>query len=130
MFITPLFAALLALLFIYLSVAVVRLRIGKNISSGHGDLISLERAIRAHGNFAEYVPLTLILLWFVETLTMSRLMVLVLGGVFVIGRLLHVVGIMNPKDWMICRQVGMAATFVVITVLSLYLIYFYFPVSV
>ena len=129
MFITPLFAALLALLFIYLSYGVVRIRFGQKISSGHGDLRSLERAIRAHGNFSEYVPITLILLWFVETLTMSRLMVLVLGSVFIIGRVLHVIGMMNPKKWLICRQIGILSTFAVITILSLHLIYFYFPVS-
>ncbi len=129
MFMTPLFAAILSLLYVYLSYAVIRLRMIHRLGSGSGDIVALERAIRAHANFAEYVPLTLILLWFVETLTMSSTLVLLFGSVFVLGRIMHVVGMLQPKRWMILRQIGMVATLSVIAILALYLLYWYYPIG-
>lgn len=129
MFMTPLFAAILGLLFVYLSYGVIKFRMAHRIASGSGEVAALERAIRAHANFAEYVPLTLILLWFVETLTMSSTLVLLFGSVFVFGRILHVIGMVRPQRWMILRQLGMVLTLSVIAILSIYLLYWYYPIG-
>jgi hypothetical protein len=64
--VTSFYAGLLAFLFIGLSVRVIRFRRGKHIAIGDGDDPSLRRAMRVHANFAEYVPLALILIAFVE----------------------------------------------------------------
>src|SRR5690606_35232509 len=60
--ITLAFASLNALIFIFLSILVVRGRFKERVSVGAGGKTSLELKIRAHGNFAEYVPLALFLL--------------------------------------------------------------------
>ncbi len=64
--IVPFYAALLALLFMVLSVRVMRERGRARVAIGTGGNIALERRIRVHGNFAEYVPLALLLLAFME----------------------------------------------------------------
>jgi uncharacterized membrane protein YecN with MAPEG domain len=59
--ITPLYAGLLALLYLVLSYRIVVLRRNK-VSLGDGGNPILQRRIRAHGNFSEYVPMILIML--------------------------------------------------------------------
>ena len=60
--IIPLYAALLALLFIALSVRTLRLRRHLKIAVGDAGNTQMLRAMRAHANFAEYVPMCLLLL--------------------------------------------------------------------
>lgn len=59
--IVPFYTALLAAFYIFLSVRVVRIRRQEKVGIGDGNNVRLRRAIRAHGNFAEYVPLAVIL---------------------------------------------------------------------
>jgi len=52
----------------------------------------LERAVRAHGNLAEYAPIMLILLYLLEALpgtSVTPTTLHVLGGSFLLGRLMH-----------------------------------------
>ena len=48
-------------LFFRLFMDVVKLRRANKISLGHGKNSKLERAVRAHANFIEYVPLSIML---------------------------------------------------------------------
>ena len=128
MLLTPLFAAILGLFYIYLSLSVVKVRFGDKISLGTSENRALEKAVRIHGNFAEYVPIVLILMWFVETMTMSRSLVLITGVLLVIGRIMHMIGMKNPRKWLILRQFGTVITLGIIGFLSLYLLYWYLPV--
>ncbi|MEO0368778.1 MAG: MAPEG family protein [Pseudomonadota bacterium] len=128
MIITPLIAAACGLIYVVLSLRVIRIRFTERISLGHGDHKPLMKAVRTHANFAEYVPLTLLLLWFVETLTMSSNLVLVLGVIFIAARLCHVIGMENPKQYMILRQAGIVTTHGILIICSLYLIYWYLPI--
>ena len=63
---TAVFASILALMFIKLSLGVIALRRKNKVSLGAGGVDELERAMRAHGNFAEYVPLGLFLMGALE----------------------------------------------------------------
>lgn len=87
--ITSFFAGLFALYFVRLAFAVIRLRKANKVSLGAGGVAELEQAIRAHGNFAEYVPLGLILLGLFESHGTHPVFVAVLGGLFALGRVLH-----------------------------------------
>ena len=60
--ITLFYAGLNGLIALGLAFLVVRLRQKTGTGIGTGTSPALERAIRAHGNFVEYVPLILILL--------------------------------------------------------------------
>ena len=87
--ITSLFAGLFALYFVRLAIAVIHLRRTNKVALGAGGVADLEGAIRAHGNFAEYVPLGLILLGLLEGHSIHPAFVAVLGGLFALGRIFH-----------------------------------------
>ncbi|MGE6167040.1 MAPEG family protein, partial [Aeromonas rivipollensis] len=62
MHITLIYGGLLGLLFLLLSFWVVKRRAQFKVMIGEGEAPEMLSAIRAHGNFAEYVPLTLLLM--------------------------------------------------------------------
>jgi len=128
--ITPLFTALFALMFIFLSIAVVRIRFGDKVSLGHADNKELETAVRIHANFIEYVPISLILFWFIERITFNSQLVLILGCVLLLARVAHVIGMRNSKQYLILRKLGVVITFLILLISSLYLIWWYLPISV
>ncbi|MFT5573462.1 MAG: putative membrane protein YecN with MAPEG domain [Cryomorphaceae bacterium] len=128
--ITPLFAALFGLIYIVLSLGVVRVRMGEKISLGQGSSAELEIAVRIHANFSEYVPLSLLLLWFLESISFNSTLVFYLGCTLLIARLAHVVGMNNAKQFMLLRQLGVVGTIGVILVTSIALLWWYLPASV
>lgn len=90
--ITPVYASLLALLLFVLSIRVIGLRGNPAfgfIARGKRDDELLQRAIRAHGNFTEYAPTMLILLFFLETSGAANDKLHALAGAFLLGRLMH-----------------------------------------
>ena len=89
MSITLVYAGALALLFFVLSVNVVRTRRSSKVSIGDGGDQLLQRRIRAHGNFAEYVPLVLLLILFAEESGAASWWVHALGGALMLARLMH-----------------------------------------
>lgn len=64
--ITALYASLLGILFVVLSANIVRKRQRFKVALGGGRQPSLARAIRAHGNFSEYVPFCLLLIFYLK----------------------------------------------------------------
>jgi uncharacterized membrane protein YecN with MAPEG domain len=86
---TILFAVLLTPLYIWLTINVIRTRRRLKIAIGTGEHPDLLRATRAHGNFAEYVPLFLILLFLQESYAHNVWASYLLGGLFVAGRFSH-----------------------------------------
>lgn len=128
--ITPLFAALFGFLYVLLSINVVKHRFSKKISIGTNDDKATEVAVRVHANFIEYVPFCLILFYFLELLTLSSSLVFFLGSVLLLARILHIVGMFKPKEFLIFRQIGVVATFVVMLAASSALALRYIPISV
>lgn len=97
MHITLIYGGLLGLLFLLLSFWVVRRRAQFKVMIGEGEAPEMLSAIRAHGNFAEYVPLTLLLMALCELARVGALW-LHLGGVLLLaGRILHAIGIQIPR---------------------------------
>jgi uncharacterized protein len=114
--ITAVYAALLTLLFIGLSVRIVLMRGSLRISLGDKGDNKMLRAIRVHANFAEYVPLCLLLIFWVETSGAPVYFVHLLGVTLLIARAVHAYGVSQVKERLIFRQAGMAMT---ITVMAL-----------
>ena len=108
---TAVFASILALMFIKLSFDVISLRRKSKISLGAGGIDELDRAIRAHGNFAEYVPLGLFLLGALELNGAPLELVALLGVLLVVGRYFHAKGINEPPPEFTNRVRGMKLTF-------------------
>lgn len=121
--IIPFYASLLALLFIFLSFKVVRLRRTLRTSIGDAGDKRLLRAIRVHSNFAEYTPLALLLLLALELQVFNFLVLHILGITLVTGRLLHAYGVSNTNERLKFRVAGMACTFTVLLVTASVLIY-------
>lgn len=117
--VTPLYAALLGLMFVALSVRTIRLRRRYRVAIGDGRNTLLQRAMRVNANFAEYVPLTLLLIWFVELHDGPRLHVHALGIALLCGRVLHAWGVSQEKENFRYRTAGMMLTFSVLITSSL-----------
>jgi uncharacterized protein len=111
MIVTPLYAGLLALWFLVLSVRVARNRGKRQVSLGDGGDTMLQRMIRAQGNFAEYVPMVLVLLVILELSHFSTYVLHGLGITLVVGRLLHGYALGFSKQFMFGRVVGAVLTF-------------------
>ncbi|WP_404340132.1 MAPEG family protein [Pseudoalteromonas mariniglutinosa] len=110
--IVSLYAALLALFYIYLTTNVIKVRRAEGISLGDGDNPQLRRAIRAHGNFIEYVPLTILLLFLNEYQGLASHYCHILGAVLLFGRIFHNLGIVENN--LRYRQIGALSTFLTI----------------
>jgi len=80
------------------------------------------RAMRVHANFAEYVPLALILIFLVETSVTSGLFVHALGAALLIARLSHAYGVSQQPENFRFRIFGMATTFTVLLTCAGYLL--------
>jgi hypothetical protein len=120
--ITSFYAALLALLFVALSVRTLRLRRHLRIAIGDAGNPQMLRAMRVHSNFAEYVPLSLIMLLLLEMQGPAAWLVHGLGLCLLCGRLAHAYGVSQPKETFRFRIVGMALTFATLVAAASYLL--------
>ena len=123
--ITPLYASLLALLFLALSVRTLRLRKSLKIAIGDAGNPVLLRAMRVHSNFAEYVPLCLFLVFLVEINEANALIVHGLGSCLLLGRLSHAFGVSQARENYVFRVFGMVMTFAVLVGASAFLLVCY-----
>src|SRR3954454_16265281 len=96
--IVPAYAAVLVLIFVFLSVRVIQMRASAKISLGTGGNPAMERRIRVHGNFAEYVPLALLLIAFMEMQSQSRYLIHALCLILIAARLVHAVGVTPVEE--------------------------------
>lgn len=117
MIITPLYAGLLALWFVALSVRVVQRR-GHGVSLGDGGDTLLLRRIRGHANFAEYVPLILLMMGFLEFSHYSGWLLHAFGIVLVVARLLHGYALSFSEQFKFGRFWGTLLTFILVAVLG------------
>lgn len=121
--ITALYASLLALLYVVLTVRIIKLRMKHRIGINSGDNDELAAAVRVHGNFSEYVPLTLILLGAAELSGANAIFLHALGALFFIGRISHAKGLTQSIGVSSFRKYGMLSTFFCLIVLSGYNIF-------
>lgn len=90
---TALYAVVLTLIGSYLAFRVGSLRGKTGISIWYGDNQQLALEMRRHGNFAEYVPLTLLLMAIVEINGISVWVLHAAGIPLVVSRILHPLGL-------------------------------------
>ena len=111
--ITALYAAVLGLLAAALTVNVIVNRVRLNVLSGDGGLPKMAQAIRAHANFAEQVPLALILIGLAEMTGIRSWIIYLLGGVLVVARALSALGLSRSLGASMPRQAGAGMTIAV-----------------
>ena len=77
------------------------------------DQVMLEKAVRAHGNNTEYVPIILIGLSVLAVTGASAQTISILGGTLFVARLFHAYGIQQTKMPNIFGMVGNIVTWLV-----------------
>jgi uncharacterized membrane protein YecN with MAPEG domain len=117
------YAALLGLLLIALSVNVVRARRRYRVRLGVGGEEGMEQAVRVQANFAEYVPLAVVLLIAAEVTGLPPTAVHVAGLVLLASRVLHAWGLGHSAGRTFGRFYGTAGTWLVVIALSLWVLY-------
>ena len=115
MIVTPLYAGLLTLLYMLLSYRVVQFR-QKGISLGDGGDPKMLRLIRGHANFAEYVPLALLMMAMLELGRTSVYVLHAMGIALILGRALHGYALSYTQKSRFGRFWGTALTFTVLVV--------------
>ena len=120
--IVPTYAAILGLLFVALSVRTFRLRRSLRVIVGDGGNPVMLRAMRVHANFAEYVPIGLLLIALAETQGAPAAGVHLACATLLVGRVAHAVGVGRVDEDFRFRVFGMGATLGVIVLASLYLL--------
>ena len=122
MIVTLIYAGLLSLLFLVLSYRVTLLR-GHGASLGDGGNPVLLRRIRAHGNFAEYVPFILLMMGMLELNHFSVYLLHAIGIVLLVARLLHGYALSFSERFKFGRFWGTALTFVLLGVCGVLCLY-------
>ena len=122
MTITLLYAGLLSLWLLVLSVRVIAIR-SQGISLGDGGNPVVLRRVRARGNFAEYVPMILVMIGFLEISHFSALWIHLLGGTLVVSRLLHGYALSFNESFKFGRIGGTALTLTLLGVCGFLCIY-------
>ncbi|MFN2301681.1 MAG: MAPEG family protein [Gammaproteobacteria bacterium] len=116
--ITPLYAAPLAILLVGLVLRVVALRRRLKVGIGDGGERELAKAVRAHGNAAETIPIAIVLLLLAELAGVGSALLHGAGIALLVGRLLHAYGLSTRSGMSFGRFTGMVLTLLAIAVLA------------
>ncbi|MCV6585201.1 MAG: MAPEG family protein [Marinibacterium sp.] len=108
--VTPIYAALIAVIFLALSFRVIAYRRAHGVSLGDDDSPVLRTRIRAQGNAAEYAPLGVILLLIAELQGAPVALLHGLGLMLVVGRAMHAVAFGDTQMKFKLRAPGMVLT--------------------
>ena len=123
--ITGLYAGILAFIFLALTANVIKYRFKFKVGLGDGNNEEMSRIIRVQGNFIEYVPLALILIFFCELNIASAMYIHLMGITLVIARVLHAFGLTKASGNSKSRFLGTILTLLLIAFLAGSLIYQY-----
>ncbi len=118
MMVTLVTAGCLGLLYFVLTLRVVALRQAHKVMIGDGGHDPLLSRIRAHANFAEYVPIILVLMGLIEMRTGVTELLTSTGIVLFVVRIAHAIGMARPAPNPF-RIVGAAGTWIILVGLSI-----------
>lgn len=115
-----LYAGLLTLLYIVLAIDIIRLRWRHRVGTGNAQ--DLEVAVRIHGNFSEYVPMSLLLLVLMDLTGASASLLHGLGALLFVARISHALGLKLSIGTSWARTVGVLGTFITLMLQAGYMI--------
>ncbi len=118
--ITALYAGLLALVGIVLGAGSGFMRAKTGVSLGDGGNAQQLVAARRHGNFAEWVPLALILLAVLELNGVPNVALHVLGASLFVARIAHPLGLKAEDPGGLPRTIGALGTVLVVLVAAVW----------
>jgi uncharacterized protein len=126
--IAPFFVGLFAVIQIPITVMVGYRRLQTRVPFLDGGDQTLMRRMRAHGNFTETVPMTLLAMAAAELAGAPHWLLWVGGAVLLVGRSLHLATLVR-SGWGAGRAIGMILTFVSMGGFGLFAIARMFPFS-
>ena len=121
--IPAIYASILALMFVGLSIRTLGMRRRLKIAIGDAGNPAMLRAMRVHSNFAEYVPLSLLLILLAAGSGAHSMLLHFLGLTLLAGRISHAYGVSQSRENYRFRVAGMALTFTSLITSSLYLLF-------
>lgn len=124
--VTALYAGILGLMSIWLGFQAGSLRSKRKISIGDGGDPELLLAMRRHGNFAEWVPITLVLMALIELNGAPPLALHAMGISLVVFRICHAVGLKADSLEGAARGIGAGGGTLVLGVASIWAIVSFF----
>ncbi len=123
--VTAMTAAILTLLFLFLSFQVVKQRLRTETSFGAGNDEHMDLVRGCHSNLIEYTPITIIMLALLELSSANHIALMVLATIFIAARFLHVFGMHQHAAGKSVRfrQIAMMVTWLVMAILTLWIVY-------
>ena len=117
---TAFYGALAALLYVFLTIRVIKSRVRNKVSLLDGGIDDVSRHIRTHANFAEYVPFIILLMLLAELQGAHNAFLHIIGITTLIGRIAHYYSMTKIEPIAIAkgelnikfRQIGMICTFI------------------
>ena len=116
---TLFYAGALTLIALFLAFKTGQRRISSETMLGTGDSFELLQATRAHGNLVENAVFFLLLIGLLEVSgAVSNLTIGILGDLFLLARIFHAYGILQPEAVSIFRTIGAVASMLVLIILA------------
>lgn len=123
---TAIYTGLLVLLGVFLGIMVTRARIANAVDIGDGGKEAMTKAVRAHGNFIEYVPLAVITIGLIEMAGGPKWLLHGMGIVLLVARVLHAQGLYQTVGQSFGRLAGTSLTWIVLAVGGIACLYYGF----
>lgn len=111
-----LWAGLHVLLMLFLKMKAGATRGRAKVMFGDGDNEQLQRAIRVQGNAVEDVPIALIGIGALGLMSAPVMLIHALGGIMLVSRILHAVGLWGSSGSSFGRLVGTLGSLIVLLV--------------
>lgn len=108
--ITSLLIFILGILYIYLTMTVIKGRYRNKVSLGASDSNEMLYLTSAHSNFSSYAPLFIISIYLLEIQSVYAAVIYILSFAFIIGRILHMRSLINQEKTFKHRRNGMILT--------------------
>jgi uncharacterized membrane protein YecN with MAPEG domain len=123
--VTPLYIALIGLLFIPFTMRVGFYRLKSKIFIGTGEDPEMLRRVRGQANFIETVPIALLLLITMELMGASNTWLHALGATLVLARIAHYLGLTHVGPGLL-RPIGMMSTLLTILISTVWIFIAFF----
>jgi len=115
--VTAFYGSLLAAIYVYLAILVIVQRRASQVGLGDGNDRHMLQVMRAHGNFAEYVPFALVLMCIAELNGTHEILLHVCGWWLIWARLIHAYGLRHHFGVSWQRFIGTLSTFIIFLIL-------------
>ncbi len=116
---TPIYAVLLTILFLMLTVRVIMARRSQKIAYGSGEDTDTVALMRAHANWSEFAPIGIVLLLVAELQGVGPFWLHLCGLMLVVGRYMHGYAMGFNRKFFQGRVYGTALTLGALILLSL-----------